>query len=72
MLKITVSRKVDGGKTAKVVGADVAFVVAAWNRCWWAQGDARLYGQPYTMQGLVEAVLALPVEMGAKVTFQHQ
>jgi hypothetical protein len=28
--------------------------------------------QPYTMQGLVEAVLALPVEMGAKVTFQHQ
>lgn len=70
MLKITVSCKPNGNRTAKVVGADVAFVVAAYNRTWWGERN-RINGAPLTYAQLIQAVLDLPLELGATVTFSH-
>lgn len=81
MLKITIACKVQADTnrarntraTVKVVGADVAYAVEAWNRCWWAQsGAGTLVLTDNTVEALVAAVLKLPTDLSATVTFGHK
>ena len=69
MIKITIACRPNGKKLAKVQGADVAYAVAAWNRCWWAEGANRLSPSDQKIETLVAAVLALPAEISASITF---